>query len=85
MQVKLPCSHVRLEKIVLASVSSTKYFGHILHVKFSDDEDMMPQMRLLYMRININYEISLKARLQFKSNSLRAMPCIFLPCFCGKF
>ena len=50
---KLHCPDVKLCDTTLQYVSSTKYLGFILHETSLDDEDMIRQMRLLYMRANI--------------------------------
>ena len=50
---KLTCPSVKLDDTPLSYVSSTKYLGCLLNDNLSDDEDMMRQMRLLYVRANI--------------------------------
>ena len=47
---KLPCPSVRLDSNTLEYISQTKYLGFMFNTNAQDDEDMLRQMRTLYIR-----------------------------------
>ena len=49
---KLSCPSVRLDSNTLAYISQTKYLGFMFNTNAQDDEDMLRQMRTLYIRSN---------------------------------
>ena len=49
---KLYCPNVRLDYDILEYVSCTKYLGSTFNMNSHDDNDMMRQMRTLYIRSN---------------------------------
>ena len=46
---KLSCPSVRLDSNILEYISQTKYLGFIFNTNAQDDDDMLRQMRTLYM------------------------------------
>ena len=49
---KLFCPSVRLDSNILEYISQTKYLGIMLNTNAQDDEDMLRQVRTLYIRPN---------------------------------
>ena len=49
---KLSCPEVFLGNTALVYVDTAKYLGYVLRSDFSDDNEMMNQVRLLYARAN---------------------------------
>ena len=49
---KLSCPSVRLDSNTLEYISQTKYLGFMFNTNAQDDEDMLRQMRTLYIRSN---------------------------------
>ena len=49
---KLSCPSVRLDSNILEYSSQTKYLGFMFNTNAQDDEDMLRQMRTLYIRSN---------------------------------
>ena len=50
MHSKLSCPGVRLDCNILKYISQTKYLGFMFNTNAQDDEDMLRQMRTLYIR-----------------------------------
>ena len=50
---KLSCPSVRLDSNILDNISQTKYLGFMFNTNAQDDEDMLRQMRTLYIRSNM--------------------------------
>ena len=50
---KLSCPSVRLDSNILEYISQTKYLGFMFNTNAQDDEDMLRQMRTLYIRSNM--------------------------------
>ena len=51
---KLSCPSVILDSNILEYISQTKYLGFMFNTNAQDDEDMLRQMRTLYINTNIN-------------------------------
>ena len=49
---KLYCPNVRLDRNILDYISCTKYLGFTFNMNSQDDDDMLRQMRTLYIRSN---------------------------------
>ena len=49
---KLCCPNVRLDRNILEYIYCTKYLGFTFNMNSQDDDDMLRQMRTLYMRSN---------------------------------
>ena len=49
---KLSCPSVRLDNNILEYISQTKFLGFIFNTNAQDDEEMLRQMRTLYIRSN---------------------------------
>ena len=49
---KLSCPSVKLDSKILEYISQTKYLGFMFNTNAQDDEDMLRQMRILYIRSN---------------------------------
>ena len=49
---KLYCPNVRLDRNILEYISCTKYLGFTFNMNSQDDDDMLRQMRTLYIRSN---------------------------------
>ena len=49
---KLSCPSVRLDSNILEYISHTKYLGFMFNTNAQDDEEMLRQMRTLYIRSN---------------------------------
>ena len=49
---KLSCPSVRLDSNILEYISQSKYLGFMFNTNAQDDEDMLRQMRTLYIRSN---------------------------------
>ena len=49
---KLSCPYVRLDSHILEYISQTKYLGFMFNTNAQEDEDMLRQMRTLYIRSN---------------------------------
>ena len=49
---KLSCPSVRLDSNILGYISQTKYLGFMFNTNAQDDENMLRQMRTLYIRSN---------------------------------
>ena len=49
---KLSCPSVRLDSNIWEYISQTKYLGFMFNTNAQDDEDMLRQMRTLYIRSN---------------------------------
>ena len=50
--IKLSCPSVRLDSNILEYISQTKYLGFMFNTNAQDDEEMLRQMRALYIRSN---------------------------------
>ena len=49
---KFSCPSVRLDSNILEYISLTKHLGFMFNTNAQDDEDMLKQMRTLYIRSN---------------------------------
>ena len=49
---KLSCPSVRLDSNILEYISQAKYLGFMFNANAQDDEEMLRQMRTLYIRSN---------------------------------
>ena len=49
---KLSCPSFRLDSNILEYISRTKYLGFVFNTNAQDDEEMLRQMRTLYIRSN---------------------------------
>ena len=68
---KLSCLSVRLDSNTLEYISQTKYLGFRFNTNAQDDEDMLRQMRTLYIRSNKYYALFIIVLLMLNCNCLK--------------
>ena len=68
---KLSCPSVRLDSNILEYISQTKYLGFMFNTNAQDDEDMLRQMRTLYIRSTSYYALFIIVLLMLNWNCLK--------------
>ena len=79
---KLYCPNVRLDCNISEYISCTKYLGFTFNMNSQDDDDMLRQMRTLYIRSNkilrTFYYSSIDVKLELFRNFYKSLYCCHL-------